>query len=250
MKRISVSVLICSLALAGCVTPYQPVPFDRTATPVSKIAVVDNTLPPEVGTQKLATNGQNMMSAASSAGLAGLLVGAVAAGIEAGIEAGQRERIQKALASQSFNGEAIFDAALEDALKGQDYTVSTIGIPRTKTRELVVVPANETVEAGSAVLDTLGFNYGYQLVGNSTQWRPFVTLHVRMVDHKDPKKILLDNQITYNPVVKSAVTVSIPVDETFAFQKIDDLEADPAKAAEGLKAALQATAKATADLLR
>jgi len=250
MRRFAVLAVVSSLVLAGCVTPYQPVPFDRTATPVTKIAVVDNTLPPEVGTQKMATNGENMMSAASSAGLAGLLVGAVAAGIEAGIEAGQRERIQKALATQNFNGEAIFDAALEEALKGQNYTVAAIAIPRTKARELVVIPANEAAEPGSAVLDTLGFNYGYQLVGNSTQWRPFVTLHVRMVDHKDPKKILLDNRITYNPVVKSAVTVSIPVDEAYAFQKIDDLEADPAKAAEGLKAALQATAKATADLLR
>ena len=71
-----------------------------------------------------------------------------------------------------------------------------------------------------------------------------------MVDRKDPKKILLDNKITYNPVVKSDVTVSIPVDEAFAFQKIDDLEANPTKAAEGLEAALRATAKATADLLR
>ena len=250
MKRLSVSIVLSSLVLVGCATPYQPVPFDRMATPVSKIAVVDNTLPAEVGTQKLATNGQNMMSAASSAGLAGLLVGAVAAGIEAGIEAGQRERVQKALATQNFNGEAIFDAALEEALKGNNYSVSTIAIPRSKSRELVLVPANEAAETGSAVLDTLGFNYGFQLVGNSTQWRPFVTMHVRMVDHKDPKKILLDNQITYNPVVKSAVTVSIPVDEAFAFQKIEDLEADPAKAAAGLKAAIEATAKATADLLR
>jgi hypothetical protein len=250
MKRLSVSIVLSSLILAGCATPYQPVPFDRTATPVSKIAVVDNTLPAEVGTQKMATNGQNMMSAASSAGLAGLLVGAVAAGIEAGIEAGQRERVQKALATQNFNGEAIFDAALEEALKGNNYSVSTIAIPRSKSRELVVVPANEAAETGSAVLDTLGFNYGFQLVGNSTQWRPFVTMHVRMVDHKDPKKIFLDNMITYNPVVKSAVTVSIPVDEAFAFQKIEDLEADPAKAAAGLKAAIEATAKATADLLR
>lgn len=148
------------MVLAGCVTPYQPVPFDRTATPVSKIAVVENTLPLEVGTQKLATNGANMMSAASSAGLAGLLVGAVAAGVEAGIESGQRERIQKALATQNFNGEAIFDAALEEALKQQDYRVSTIAIPRSKSRELVVVPANDAAEPGSAVLDTLGFNYG------------------------------------------------------------------------------------------
>jgi outer membrane murein-binding lipoprotein Lpp len=250
MKRLSAAIVLSSLMLAGCVTPYQPVPFDRTATPVSKIAIVDNTLPSEVGTQKMATNGQNMMSAASSAGLAGLLVGAVAAGIEAGIESGQRERIQKALATQNFNGEAIFDVALEEALKGNNYSVSTIAIPRTKARELVVVPSNEAAEAGSAVLDTLGFNYGFQLVGNSTQWRPFVTMHVRMVDHKDPKKILLDNMITYNPVVKSAVTVSIPVDESFAFQKIEDLEADPVKAAAGLKAAIEATAKATADLLR
>jgi hypothetical protein len=247
--------LVCSislLALAGaCATPYQPVPFDRTANGVSKIAVVENALPADPGTQKLATNGGNMASAAASqGGLAGLIVAAAAAGIEAGIEAGQRGKVRAALATQSFNGEAIFDAALDAELRGLNYATSTVAIARATNRAAVIVPANPSAEAGSAVLDVAGVNYGYQLVGGSTQWRPFVNLNVRVVDAKDPKKILMDNQVVYNPVARPVNTVNIPPDEKYSFAKIEDLEADPTKAAEGLKAALEAAAKATAQLLR
>jgi hypothetical protein len=252
MKRLSASIVLSSLILAGCATPYQPVPFDRTATPVTKISVVENALPAEVGTQKLATTGENMASAAGASGglIGALVVGVIAGAVEANIENNQRKKIQDALASQKFEGEAIFDAALEEALKGQNYQVETIAIARANTRDMIVLTPKADAEAGAAVLDAFGLNYGYQLVGGSTQWRPFVTMKVRLLDHKDPKKILMDNQITYNPVVKNEVTVSIPVDETYAFQKIEDLEADPARAAEGLRVALQAAAKATADLLR
>jgi hypothetical protein len=252
MKRLSASIVLSSLMLAGCVTPYQPVPFDRTATPVTKISVVENALPAEVGTQKLATTGENMASAAGASGglIGALVVGVIAGAVEANIENTQRKKIQDALASQKFEGEAIFDAALEEALKGHNYQVETIAIARASTRDMIVLTPKADAEAGSAVLDAFGLNYGYQLVGGSTQWRPFVTMKVRLLDHKDPKKILMDNQITYNPVVKNEVTVSIPVDETYAFQKIEDLEADPVRAAEGLRVALQAAAKATADLLR
>jgi hypothetical protein len=248
-KRVSgVAMLVL---LSGCATPYQPVPFDRTATGVSKIIVVENALPPEPGTQKLATNGGNMASAAAAqGGLAGLVVAAAAAGIEAGIEAGQRGKVRAALATQNFNGEAIFDAALDAELKGLNYTTSTVAIARESNRSAVVVPANPTAETGSAVLDVAGINYGYQLVGGGTQWRPFVNLNVRLVDAKDPKKVLMDNQVVYNPVARPAVIVNIPPDEKYAFAKIEDLEADPAKAAEGLKVALEAAAKATAQLLR
>jgi hypothetical protein len=251
MKKFVSMTAVLMLASACSTVGYQPTPYDRTAAGITNIAVVENALPAEVGTQKLATNGGNLAGAmAAQAGLAGVLVGAAIAGVEAGIEAGQRTRIRAALATQSFNGEAIFDTALEAELKGLSYTTSTITIARETNRAAVVVQPNPSAEAGTAVLDVAGVNYGYQLVGGGTQWRPFVILNVKMVDAKDPKKILMDNQVVYNPVARPTVTVNIPPDEKYAFQKIEDLEADPVRAAEGLKVALEATAKATAQLLR
>jgi hypothetical protein len=250
MKKLVVSLSVLAL-IAGCATPYQPTPFDRTAAGVNKITVIEDALPDEVGTRKLATNGQNLTSAVSSQfGLAGIIVAAAAAGVEAGIEAGQRNKIRAALATQNFNGEAIFDAALEAALKGNGFSVDSVALVREKNRSPLVIAANPNAEAGSAILDVNSTNFGYQLVGGGTQWRPFVLLTVRLVDPKDPKKLLMDNAVTYNPVGPTTVTVSIAPDEKYAFQKIEDLEADPVRAAEGLKAAIEASALATAQLLR
>jgi hypothetical protein len=250
MKKFFCGTAVLAL-VAGCATPYQPTPFDRTATGVNKIAIVENALPEEVGTQKLATNGQNMASAmGAQLGLAGVLVGAAIAGVEAGIEAGQRTKIRAALATQNFNGEAIFDAALEGGLREQNFALSTVSIPREKNRAKLTIANNPASEAGQAVLDVNALNYGYQLVGGGTQWRPFVVIDVRLLDAKDTTKVLMDNQVVYNPVARPTVTVNIPPDEKYSFAKIEDLEADPVKAAEGLKIALEAAAKATANLLR
>jgi hypothetical protein len=250
MKRLF-CVLTALSVMAGCATPYQPTPFDRTAAGVTKIVVVEDALGAEVGTRKLATNGQNLGSAmASQFGLAGVLVAAAAAGVEAGIEAGQRNRIRAALATQNFNGEAIFDAALESALTKNGFTLATTIIARESNRGLLVIGSNPNAEAGAAILDANVSNYGYQLVGGTTQWRPFVAMTVRLVDPKDTKKLLMDNAVTYNPVGPTTVTVSISPDEKYAFQKIEDLEADPVRAADGLKVAIEASALATAQLLR
>jgi hypothetical protein len=250
MKKI-VSVLAALTLLCACATPYQPTPFDRQATGVNKIVVIEDALPEEVGTRKLATNGSNLGSAmASQAGLAGLLVAGVAAGIEAGIENGQRNKIRAALATQNFNGEAIFDAALENALKGNGFAVESLSVTRPSNRRETVIPVNANAEAGTGILDANVMNFGYQLVGGTTQWRPFVLVDVKLVDPKDTKKLLMDNAVTYNPVGPTQVTVSIAPDEKYAFQKIEDLEADPVRAAEGLKAAIEASATAVAQLLK
>lgn len=250
MKKLVAS-LIALASVTGCATAYQPTPFDRQASGVTKIVIISDALADEVGTRKLATNGQNITSAvASQFGLAGLVVAAAAAGVEASIESGQRNRIRAALATQNFNGEAIFDAALEKALTDNGFAIASTDVARKPNRMETVIPPNPTAEAGSAILDANAMNYGYQLVGGTTQWRPFVAMTVRLVDPKDPKKLLMDNAVTYNPVGPTQVTVSIAPDEKYAFQKIEDLEADPVRAAEGLKAAIEAAALATANLLR
>lgn len=247
----TIAALVVLALLGACATPYQPTPFDRQATGVNKIVVIEDAVPELAGIRKLATNGQNIGSAvAGQAGLAGLLVAGVAAGIEAGIANGQRNRIRAALSTQNFNGETIFDAALETALKGNGFTLETVSAPRTETRRDTVIPVIANASEGTGILDANVMGFGFQLVGGTTQWRPFAVVDVKLVDPKDPKKLLMDNAVTYNPVGPTQVTVSISPDEKYAFQKIEDLEANPALAAEGLKAALEASANAVAQLLK
>lgn len=239
------------LLVSACATPYAPIPYDRASSGVNRIVVIETSFPETATTQKLATNGENMASAmAANAGLAGVLIGAVAAGVEANIEAGQRKRILAVLDSQGFDGEAIFDAALEDALSGAGYELDTVQIDRKDALTLAIITPNPDAPAGSAVLDVAGSGYGYQLVGGNTQWRPFAAAQVRLSDHQNPETILMDNRVVYNPVAQPEVIITIPPGEAYAFNKVEDIEADPERAAEGLKAALTETAKAVALLLQ
>ncbi len=248
MKRVISSFIVISL-VGACATPYRPIPFDRTTSKIDNIQVVEDTMPPEPVIRKLATNGQNISSAASGFGLAGLAVTLVAAGVEASIAAGQKEKINKALASQNFDGEKIFDEAFEAALKAQNYNISTISTPRDINRAFVVTTAQPNAPEGSAVLDVNSAGYGYQQVGG-LQWRPFVVISVKMTDAKDPTKVLLDNKVEYNAVAPVPLTVSVPGDEQYGFAKPEDIEANPERAAEGLKKAIVEAANATAQLLK
>lgn len=248
MKRIISSVLVLSL-VGACATPYRPIPFDRATTKINNIQTVEDAMPTDPMIRKLATNGQNISSAASGFGLAGLAVTLVAAGVEAGIAAGQKEKINKALATQNFDGEKIFDEAFEAALKAQNYNISNNSTARDNNRGFIVATAQPNAEEGTGVLDVNGLGYGYQQVGG-LQWRPFVVIAVKMTDAKDPTKVLLDNRVEYNAVAPVPLTISIPGDEQYGFAKPEDIEANPERAAEGLKKAIVEAANATAQLLK
>jgi hypothetical protein len=249
MKRILASVALMALVTA-CATPYRPIPFDRATSGVSTIQVVEDALVAKPSVRKLATNGQNMASAAGGYGLAGLVVGLAAAGIEAGIADAQNKKINGALDSQGFDGEAIFDAAFEAELKAQNFEIAANKTARAENHAMVVVTPQADAAAGTAVLDVNGYGYGYQQVGGTKNWRPYVVIVLKMYDAKDPKNVLLDNRVEYNAVVPVPLTVNIPVDETYTFESAEAIAADPVKATEGLKKAIEASARATAQLLK
>lgn len=162
-----------ALTVGACVTPYTPIPYDRSMADVQTILVVDEVMPEEANTQKLATNGQNMASAmASSAGLAGVLIGAVAAGVEAGIENGQRDRMREALATQNFDGAAVFEVALEAALVEQGYVVGRVEADRPSAVKFIEFKADPDAEPSTAILDITSTSYGYQLVGGEYDVAP------------------------------------------------------------------------------
>ena len=238
------------LSTAACATPYTPIPFDSDITPVETIQIVDDSFSDEPTSQNLASNGHIMSSAmAASAGLAGALVGAVAAGVEANIEAGQRRRIQDALDTVGFDGETVFDEALAKALTERDYELDALSIDRKSYRQLIDLEPDETAAVDMATLDIAGAGYGYQLIGGSTQWRPFVSAEVRLTSTNDPENILMLNRVVYNPVATPDVIVNLSPEPKYGFVSVDDIEADPQLAAEGLTVALVSTAEAIAQLL-
>ena len=206
-------------------------------------------MPEDASTRKLATNGGNIGNAAASAGLAGLLVVAVASGVEAGIESAQRSRMRKALEGQNFDAEAIFDAALMNSLATEGYTLSSVEYERENYTEFSPIKEDPNAEPDSAVLDVASVSYGYQLVGGNTLWRPFMYVKARMTDPADPSKVLMENIIAYNPVATPETIVNIPSEDTYGFESIEELEANPKRAAEGLRVAIERTAEAIAKLL-
>lgn len=250
MKKVVLS-LSCVGLVTACATPYAPIPYDRELAQVGKIQVIETAFPEDVQTRKLATNGANIASAAgASLGLAGVLVGVAIGGVEAGIEAGQRKRINAALATVNFDGEAIFDAALESALTEAEYEIASFSNDRKSTGKFAELSAVTDAPKGTASLDVAGSGYGYQLVSGHTQWRPYVEASVRLMDTANPEDILMENLVVYNPVATPDVVVNIPATGEYGFEKIDDIEADPEKAAEGLRIALEASAVAISKLLQ
>ncbi len=249
MKRIIGSIALISL-LSACATPYQPIPFDRASAKVDNLQIVEDAMGKQIEVRKYATNGGNIASAASGYGLAGLAVALVAAGVEAKIASDQRTKIDAALKTQNFDAEAIFDAALEAALKADNYNISVNTTARDDKHSMVVVTKQDNAAAGTAVLDVNGSYYGYQEAGGGTNWRPYVYMTIKMLDAKDPTKVLLDNVVEYNAVTPQSLTVSLPANPIYSFAKIEDLEANPKLAAEGLTEAITDTAKAVAKLLK
>ncbi|EGF89222.1 hypothetical protein ABI_45690 [Asticcacaulis biprosthecium C19] len=249
MKRLLASVALMTLVTA-CATPYRPIPFDRATSGISTIQVVEDAVPAKSNVRKLATNGQNMASATGGLGLAGLVVGLAAAGIEAGIADNQNKKINGALESQKFDGEAVFDAAFEAELKAQNFDIAVNKTARAENHGMVVIAPQPDAAAGTAVLDINGYAYGYQQVGGTKNWRPYVVVKLMMYDAKDPKNVLLDNQVEYNAVAPVPLTVNVPVDETYTFESAEAIAADPVKATEGLTKAIEASARAAAQLLK
>jgi hypothetical protein len=249
MKKILASLTMVSL-LGGCATAYHPIPFDHATSGVSSLQLISNDMPEQSSVRKLATNGQNIASGASGAGLAGLFVVVAVAGVEGSIASDQNHKINAALATQKFDGKAIFNDTLLADLHDQKYDTSIVHIARDEDHNLVDLNPQPQAPAGTAVLNVDGYAYGYQQVGGVKNWRPYVVVAVRMYDAKQPTKVLLDNDIEYNAVVPAPLTVNIPADDTYSFDSVDAIQADPVKAAAGLKAALVASAHATAQLMK
>jgi len=147
------------------------------------------------------------------------------------------------------------DAFLERVtanLESDGYAVTLIKAERPGIYFLNTYSSETPVDA---YLDILVFNYGYYAAGyrDSSPYRPAFALVVKLVRSSD-YAVLMQDSIAYNPYGppygpnQANVTIT-PVPE-FDFMNFDALEADPARAVQGIQDATFKTAEALSNLMR
>lgn len=227
--------LVAALSLGGCVSPYVAKPYDRTASAVQNIALVDDSMPEKAVAYEVASVGSNF-------GLIGALV-------DAGIQASRADAVNDALVGAGFDAESKLESRLAATLGEQGYKVKPLtGEPRKKRAFLVAYqPPAEEVDA---YLDVVIEGYGYLSAGAGQPFRPTVAANVRLVSAKDPTKTLMENYIVYNGMAPREGIITLSPNPQYAFNNRAELLADPNRLAAGLEDALYQVADAATLLLR
>jgi hypothetical protein len=237
MIRIIRGAALAALALLSACAHEPTLPYDRTASASNK-------------TIGLLTPGWPSGPSSVLASSVGQSFGLVGALVDAGLESAREKNLVALLKDQNIDAQAIFITALTEDLQKAGYTVVPVpatGKDATRTNYLKTYPAGGSVDS---YLDIPVFNYGYIAagIGGSTPYRPWFTARVKLVRAAD-HSVLMQDMVGYNPVFsKDMVNVS-PAPE-YAFDKWDDVTANPQKAAEGLHRALEASADSIANLIK
>lgn len=225
---------VASLSLSACVSPYVGKPYDRTASNVQSINIVDDSVPTKITAWEVASVGSNFG-----------LIGALA---DAAVTASREEALNNALNGAGFDAEARLEEHLVKALGDAGYTATaSTGTAREKRVFLTSYTSNGTPDAH---LDLVITNYGYIASGAGQPWRPTASATVRLVSAKDPSKVLMENQIVYNAMYVQAGSITLSPDPQYAFKNREDMLSDPARLAAGVEGALNAIADTAVELLK
>ncbi|MFD2263933.1 hypothetical protein ACFSM5_13610 [Lacibacterium aquatile] len=234
-----------SCLLAACTTP--PVPFDASAEKIQTIGV----LPPRISNT---ASVQLATSVGQSFGLIGALV-------DAGMQADRDSKFKQIADANNIQVQTIFLTALSDRLQQLGYKTAPIAFNRdaqTSTQasnaagtEFIAVYPKTSDPAVDAYLDLVVLGYGYRAAGirDETPYRPMFEAKVRLVDAKT-SAVLMQDHLSYNPIIQDKNIVSIAPDPAYAFTTFDILMANPEKAVTGLKSATEQTASTIANLLK
>jgi hypothetical protein len=175
------------------------------------------------------------------------LVGAI---VDAGLQDGRESSFKKIVEAQNFSVQPAFMERLSASLQEHGYTLSDVSAPRRQDNFVDKYPMG----SADAYLDMVVVNYGYIAagIGNSTPYRPMVSVKVRLVRAID-SSVLMQDTVLYNPYkaaggMTKAVTIS--PNPTYEFTTFNDLEEKPEMAVKGLEDAIHQSAVAVANLLR
>lgn len=224
------------IALGGCATKPE-IPFDRATTPDVKTIGVLTPRFPDGAVVYLAS------SPAQSFGLLGALV-------DSGMQANREATFKTILDDRHFSVQDDFLQSLTDSLKAQNFNVTMVPVQRDRVDFLAAYPPPENSNV-DAYLDIVTFTYGYAAAGikDSTPYRPYYMLKVKLVRAKDGS-VLMQDMIVYNPINAGKDMISISADPDYQFVDFDTLTGNSEKAVVGLKVAVGKSASMVGTLLK
>lgn len=231
MKKFAAAVAL--LGLSACANPYVGTPYSAPATPVTSVAIVDDSLPENAVAYEVASTMSNF-------GLIGAL-------INAGVEGSRKNRVNEALDSVEYTPEENFEQFLVAALAENEIEATVLEGPAREKREFL----REYPEAGEgrqALIDFSVTSFGYVNAGNQV-WRPTVLADVKMVDALTGKMIM-ENRIAYNVVNAQTGVITIAPNPKYVFANREEMVTQPEMLAEGIDDALKVVAETAVRLMR
>lgn len=161
------------------------------------------------------------------------------------------------LTAADFDHYQAFKAAFDAAMTERGYTlnwsdpVSAGPKEKAKRGNWRLRKSMPATDRADAVLDVNLVFYGYAAsgAGKDSPYRPTISMSAQMFDATGKKKLFSDIVTYHNfsPALDKAI--SVEPDPAYAYPKFDDVEAAGAKVAEGLDAAIRASARAMAEQL-
>lgn len=233
MNRI-VGTAVLAASLSACTSTYVATPYVAGPQPITRVAIVDDSLP----------DGVSAIETASVAGNFGL-IGAL---INAGVTDSREDAIDAALATVSFDAESDLERMLTEALSTNGVQASVAGAAPRPGRKFMV---NYPTPQGDvqAYLDVVASHYGYTSAGHGQPWRPTADVLVRLVSVQG-NRTLMENRIAYNVMNPPRGVVTLFPDPEYTFFNRDEMKNNPERLANGLRAAFRQIATTTAGLMR
>lgn len=239
MRVLRYSLILCAvLAVASCATPE--IPYDRAAENVKTIGIIEPGLPDGPTVVLASTVGQSF-------GLVGALV-------DAGLQAARDSKFQGALDDASYSERERFVASVKIALEMRGYVVVPVSATRAKATAFMTKYPPKADANVDGYLDLVVGNYGYVSagIGDSTPYRPSMSVRVKLV-RADDAKVLMEDAVVYNPVgpaIAGARAVTISPNPVYSFKDFDTLMGDRADAVKGLQDSVDQTAQTISTLLK
>ncbi|MFO1495421.1 MAG: hypothetical protein U1F26_12290 [Lysobacterales bacterium] len=164
---------------------------------------------------------------------------------------GKEDWLQETVRKVGFNQFETLRATLDAEMREKGYELIwpdplTDSDKRIKRDDWALRKAYRPGQA-DALLD-IGFMYvGYAAAGSGKgePYRPTVQMAVRLLA-ADGKTVLFTDQIRYHNVLADAQAIIIEPDPTYAYPKFDDLKATGESSIEGLRIAVEETARTLA----
>lgn len=234
MSRNILLAAAAALSLGACASPYVATPYDRASASVTRISVMDDSVPAEPIAYEVASAGSNF-------GLIGALV-------DAGIQASRQDAVKDALEGIGFDAETMLERRIEAAVEAHGYQVEVLpGAERARREFMAAYPTGAETDA---FLDVAVVHYGYLSAGAFQPFRPSVEARVRLIDAQDPTRVLMENIIVYNTMYPQAGVIVLTPNPAYAFQNREEMLADPQRLAAGIEDAFNQVADTAARLLQ